>query len=59
MFNVYVKIISFELSKKGKKNLDPKSDGPILGSTQKVMLDLGGTNPLSFHCQEREVIAAL
>jgi len=30
-----------------------------LGSTQRAVLDLGATDPLSFHCQEREVNAAL
>jgi len=30
-----------------------------LSSTQRASLDSGATYPLSFHCQEREVNAAL
>ena len=35
-----------------------KNWGPI-GRVQQALVDPGGTDPLSFHCKEREVVAAL
>jgi hypothetical protein len=47
--------------KKIKQNMKEKKQKVMvqLGSTQPAVLDQGGTDPLSFHCQEREVVAAL